>query len=89
MLIEKYKMREVEAKLLAKFLLRCLKWSPKNRASARDLLGDMWLKVGTLDDNSHMSRTYLNEWRRATGEKVESSESGESGDSSSSGGSGD
>lgn len=58
---------EGEARLLSRFLMRMLKWSPKKRASARDLLDDPWLKVGPLDKNTHMSRTYCNEWRRATG----------------------
>lgn len=31
-LIEKYRMKEGDAMLLSRFLLRMLRWSPKNRA---------------------------------------------------------
>lgn len=58
-LMEKYKICEIEATLFSKFLNRMLKWSPKNRASAKDLLDDPWLKVGPIENKSHMSRTYL------------------------------
>ena len=34
-LIEKYRLREVEAEFLSRFLERCLKWNPKDRASAQ------------------------------------------------------
>lgn len=71
-------MKELEAKLLSKFLNRMLRWNPKNRATARDLLDDNWLKVGKLDKNSHMSRAYYTEWRRATGDNVSSSETSDS-----------
>jgi len=74
-LMEKYKICEIEATLFSKFLNRMLKWSPKNRASAKDLLDDPWLKVGPIENKSHMSRTYFKEWRKATGESVSSSES--------------
>jgi serine/threonine protein kinase len=39
-LIEKYRMKECDAMLLSRFLLRMLRWSPKSRASANDLLND-------------------------------------------------
>lgn len=74
-LIEKYRVKEVEARLLSRFLNRMLQWSPKNRASARDLLSDPWFKVGPLDENQFMSRSYCTEWRRATGEVISSSSS--------------
>lgn len=67
-LIEKYRMKEYDAILLSNFLRRMLRWSPKNRASAKDLLNDPWLKVGNYDDKNHMSRSYYNEWRRASGD---------------------
>lgn len=63
-LTEKYKMKEIEATLLSKFLNRMLKWSPKSRASARDLLNDPWLKVGEYDDHEFMSKGYLKEWEK-------------------------
>ena len=64
-LTEKYKMKEVEATLLSKFLNRMLQWSPKARASARDLLNDPWLKVGELDENTFMTKGYFKEWKKA------------------------
>ena len=69
-LVEKYRVKEIEARLLSRFLNRMLQWSQKSRASARDLLNDPWLKVGPLDDEQFMSRSYSTEWRRATGEVI-------------------
>lgn len=55
-----------------------LRWNPKTRASARDLLNDPWLKVGDLDNGTHMTKEYYNEWRKATkGEDPTTSESEE------------
>ena len=54
-LTDKYRIREGEARLLSGFLGRMLRWNPKTRASARDLLNDPWLKVGDLDNETHMS----------------------------------
>ena len=44
-LIEKYRIKEVEAEFLARMLNRCLKWNPKDRVSAKDLLDDPWFKM--------------------------------------------
>jgi len=44
-LIEKYRIKEVEAEFLARMLDRCLKWNPKDRVSAKDLLDDPWFKM--------------------------------------------
>lgn len=44
-LIEKYRIKPTEALFLARFLERCLKWNPKDRASAKDLLDDPWIKM--------------------------------------------
>lgn len=82
-LIDKYRMHVVDAKLLADFLGRMLQWQPKNRASARSLLQDPWLKVGNLVSNTHMSKDYYNEWRKATrGEDPTTSESEDESESS-------
>lgn len=82
-LIDKYRMHVVDAKLLADFLGRMLQWQPKNRASARSLLQDPWLKVGNLVSNTHMSKEYYNEWRKATrGEDPTTSESEDESESS-------
>jgi serine/threonine protein kinase len=61
--------------LFANFLLRMLQWSPKARASASDLLDDPWLRVGQLDDNTHMSRQYYKEWMKASDLEAESDSS--------------
>ena len=56
-----------------------LQWSPKNRASARELLNDPWLKTGDLDDINYMTREYSKEWQKARGNDSPSdSESAES-----------
>ena len=84
-LTDKYRIHEVEAKLLSNFLRRMLQWQPKNRSSARNLLQDPWLKVGSLSSNTHMSKQYFNEWRKATrGVNPTTSESEEEGESDSS-----
>lgn len=44
-LVEKYRVKDTEAVFLARFLERCLKWNPKNRASAQDLLDDPWMRM--------------------------------------------
>jgi len=81
-LTEKYKMKEFEATLLSKFLNRMLQWSPKARASARDLLSDPWLKVGELDDNTFMSKGYFKEWKKAVCGEDENEDSSKSSDES-------
>jgi serine/threonine-protein kinase SRPK3 len=43
-LLEKYRLRDSEAKPLADFLNCMLKWRPKDRMSARELLKHPWLK---------------------------------------------
>lgn len=67
-LVDKYRMRETEAQMLSKFLLRMLRWCPKDRASARELINDPWLRLGHLDsESSFMSRAHHSEWRKANG----------------------
>jgi len=43
-LLEKYRLKDVEARSLSDFLNKMLKWKPKDRASARNLLSHPWLK---------------------------------------------
>ena len=43
-LLERYRLNDIEARSLSSFLLEMLKWKPKDRASARDLLKHPWLK---------------------------------------------
>lgn len=44
-LVEKYRIKDTEAVFLARFLERCLKWNPKDRATAQELLNDPWIKM--------------------------------------------
>ena len=44
-LVEKYRLKDTEALFLARFLERCIKWNPKDRASAQDLLSDPWIMM--------------------------------------------
>ena len=43
-LLEKYRLKHVEAESLASFLNCMLKWKPKDRQSAKDLLSHPWLR---------------------------------------------
>jgi hypothetical protein len=64
-----------------------LQWSPKARASASDLLDDPWLRVGQLDDNTHMSRQYYKEWMKASNLEAERDSSSDTDSNSGSDGS--
>ena len=61
-LIEKYRLKECEAKPLSEFLNKMLKWNPKDRSSARDLLNDRWLQQPDQSD-VWMNRQNLREFR--------------------------
>ena len=54
-----------------------LKWNPKERASAQEMLEDPWLKMPPEYD-TFMGKTYFKEWKRATDKEYESSSSSES-----------
>ena len=41
-------MQWVEAHFLSKFLLKMLRWNPKDRVSAKDLMNDPWLNDGCI-----------------------------------------
>jgi len=61
-LIEKYRLKPSEADSLSKFLERMLKWKPKDRHTARELLDDPWLKEN--DEYSvWLSKNYLKEYK--------------------------
>lgn len=45
LLVEKYRIREDEAKLLADFLLPMLEWYPDRRATAQEMLSHPWLNA--------------------------------------------
>lgn len=62
-LVEKYRVKDTEALFLSRFLERCLKWNPKDRASAKDLLNDPWLKMAPHYD-ARMDPAMYNEWMK-------------------------
>jgi serine/threonine-protein kinase SRPK3 len=61
-LIEKYRLNPEESKSLADFLLKMLKWKPKDRASAREMLQHPWLKEPERY-NVWMSKGHLREYK--------------------------
>lgn len=61
-LLEKYRLKDCEARSLSDFLLCMLKWRPKDRWSARKLLSHPWMKE-TDDYNVWMSREHLREFK--------------------------
>ena len=60
--LEKYRMIDSEAKSLASFLECMLKWNPKDRQSARQLLNHRWLQESDNYD-IYMSRSHLREFK--------------------------
>jgi serine/threonine-protein kinase SRPK3 len=61
-LLEKYRLKDCESRSLTSFLSAMLKWKPKDRASARDLLDHPWLRES--DDYSvWMSKPHLKEFK--------------------------
>lgn len=65
-MIEKYRMKELEAQYLADFLGKILKWEPKDRPSAREMLKHPWLKMAPQFDTK-ISRRESREYRRVNG----------------------
>lgn len=63
-LVEKYRVKDTEAVFLARFLERCIKWNPKDRASAQQLMDDPWLKMHPSYD-ARMDPVLFNEWMHA------------------------
>jgi serine/threonine protein kinase len=61
-LLEKYRLKDVEARSLASFLNDMLKWKPKDRASAKKLLEHPWLKE-TDEYTVWMSKDHLKEFK--------------------------
>ena len=72
-LVEKYRLKDVEAEFLARMLERCLKWNPKERVSAKDLLDDPWFKMAPKYD-ARMDPKMFNEYMRAVDPEFEPSE---------------
>ncbi len=61
-LLEKYRLKDCESRSLTDFLMCMLKWKPKDRADARELLKHPWLKE-TDDYSVWMSKPHLREFK--------------------------
>tara|TARA_B110001450_G_scaffold202591_1_gene191858 strand:+ start:210 stop:806 length:597 start_codon:yes stop_codon:yes gene_type:complete len=61
-LLEKYRLKDQEARSLSSFLESMLRWKPKDRASARKLLEHPWLKESD-DYGVWMSKGHLKEFK--------------------------
>ena len=77
-LVEKYRIKDTEAYFLAKFLERCLKWNPRDRASAQSLLDDPWMKMDA-NYEARMDHELYDEWMKANDPNYEPSGSSSSG----------
>ena len=60
-LVEKYRVKDTEALFLANFLERCIKWNPKDRASAQELLSDPWIRMH-FNYEARMDPQLYDEW---------------------------
>ena len=76
-LLEKYRLREFEAQMLADFLGRILKWEPRDRPTAAQMLQHPWLKMQARDD-VRVSRRELREYKKVHGYEVSPSKKSES-----------
>lgn len=61
-LLEKYRLKDAEARSFSSFLECMLKWKPKDRSSARELLKHPWLKENE-DYGVWMSKAHLKEFK--------------------------
>ena len=62
-------MRDFEAKAFSDFLLKILKWEPKDRPTAAELLDHYWLKM-VANYNTKMSRPELKEYKKVLKQPV-------------------
>jgi serine/threonine protein kinase len=67
-------MLDFEAEMLADFLGKMIKWEPKDRASAREMLKHPWLKMQPRYETK-MSRNEVKEFKRLHGYHVSPSSS--------------
>lgn len=79
MLLEKYRLREFEAQMLADFLGRILKWEPRERPTAAQMLKHPWLKMQARED-VRVSRRELREYKKVHGYEVSPSKKSSSSD---------
>lgn len=75
-LIEKYRLRDFEAKSLSDFLLKMIRWEPKDRASAQEMLNHHWLKM-IPNYNCRMGRMETKEFKKVNKYSVSSSKESE------------
>ena len=79
---DKYRLTYLDAYFLSRFLLKMLKWNPKERPSAQEMLADPWLKMQP-EYETFVGKTFFKEWKRATNPDYQSSSSSnESGEQS-------
>lgn len=62
-LLEKYRLRDFEARGFADFLEKILKWDPKDRPSAQEMLDHYWLKM-IPNYSTKMTKQELREYKR-------------------------
>ena len=62
-LTEKYRLRPLEARALADFLLKMLKWVPAERATAQEMLNHYWFKMVPQYDTK-MSKREMKEFKQ-------------------------
>jgi serine/threonine protein kinase len=83
-LLEKYRFKPLEVDLFSDFLLKMLKWEPKERASAREMLSHPWLKM--IDNyNAKMGKVEVKEYKMIYKMSVSSSSDSHSSSSKSEG----
>ena len=78
-LMDKYRLTYFDAYFLSRFLLKMLKWNPKERASAQEMLEDPWLRMQP-EYETYVGKTYYKEWKHATDPNYESSSSSSGGE---------
>jgi serine/threonine-protein kinase SRPK3 len=73
LLMEKYRIKESEAKALASFLLPMLEWYPDRRATAGEMLNHPWLSMpANYDCKMTEKEHYKLNFKKSIEEKVES-----------------
>ena len=81
MLIEKYRMLDLEATMLADFMGKILQWEPKDRPTAQEMLSHPWLKMMPRYDTK-ISRKESREYRKIHGYQMSHSKKSSSSPSS-------
>ena len=71
---DKYRLTYLDAYFLSRFLLKMLKWNPKERPSAQEMLEDPWLKMQP-EYETYVGKTFYKEWKHATNPEYQSSSS--------------